>query len=112
MSEIPMLVTVVCKRTFWNNMPLWSFKMMFLSYLYCVSKHFQCNRVAFCRYTFALQPLDLAHAVWNICILSWDIPHPFPTGQMTDLIFTERELVQSLKDYIKAEESKLAAVKR
>ncbi|XP_012685077.2 prolyl 4-hydroxylase subunit alpha-2 isoform X1 [Clupea harengus] len=32
-------------------------------------------------------------------------------GQMTDLIFTERELVQSLKEYIKAEESKLAAVK-
>ncbi|KAM6969728.1 prolyl 4-hydroxylase subunit alpha-2-like [Aplochiton taeniatus] len=32
-------------------------------------------------------------------------------GQMTDLIFTEKELVLSLKDYIKAEESKLAAVK-
>ncbi|XP_051959937.1 prolyl 4-hydroxylase subunit alpha-2 isoform X1 [Xyrauchen texanus] len=31
--------------------------------------------------------------------------------QMTDLIFTERELVQSLKEYIKAEESKLEAVK-
>ncbi|XP_056140486.1 prolyl 4-hydroxylase subunit alpha-2-like isoform X2 [Lampris incognitus] len=32
-------------------------------------------------------------------------------GQMTDLIFTEKELVQSLKEYIKAEETKLSAVK-
>ncbi|XP_034405767.1 prolyl 4-hydroxylase subunit alpha-2 isoform X1 [Cyclopterus lumpus] len=32
-------------------------------------------------------------------------------SQMTDLIHTEKELVQSLRDYIKAEESKLAAVK-
>uniref|UniRef100_A0A8C5GEJ3 procollagen-proline 4-dioxygenase n=1 Tax=Gouania willdenowi TaxID=441366 RepID=A0A8C5GEJ3_GOUWI len=32
-------------------------------------------------------------------------------GQMTDLVYTEKELVQSLKDYIKAEESKLAAIK-
>uniref|UniRef100_A0A673YNZ9 procollagen-proline 4-dioxygenase n=1 Tax=Salmo trutta TaxID=8032 RepID=A0A673YNZ9_SALTR len=31
--------------------------------------------------------------------------------QMTDLIYTEKELVQSLKEYIKAEESKLDAVK-
>uniref|UniRef100_A0A8C5GFX1 procollagen-proline 4-dioxygenase n=1 Tax=Gouania willdenowi TaxID=441366 RepID=A0A8C5GFX1_GOUWI len=30
---------------------------------------------------------------------------------MTDLVYTEKELVQSLKDYIKAEESKLAAIK-
>uniref|UniRef100_A0A674B2X3 procollagen-proline 4-dioxygenase n=1 Tax=Salmo trutta TaxID=8032 RepID=A0A674B2X3_SALTR len=35
----------------------------------------------------------------------------FPSGQMTDLIYTEKELVQSLKEYIQAEESKLAAVK-
>lgn len=33
-------------------------------------------------------------------------------GQMTDLIFTERELVKSLKEYIEAEELKLEAVKR
>lgn len=33
-------------------------------------------------------------------------------GQMTDLIYTEKELVQSLREYIKAEESKLSAVKR
>ncbi|KAI1902940.1 hypothetical protein AGOR_G00021470 [Albula goreensis] len=32
-------------------------------------------------------------------------------GQMTDLIFTERELVQSLKEYIQAEEAKLSTVK-
>ncbi|XP_049896504.1 prolyl 4-hydroxylase subunit alpha-2 isoform X3 [Epinephelus moara] len=32
-------------------------------------------------------------------------------SQMTDLIYTEKELVQSLREYIKAEESKLAAVK-
>lgn len=39
----------------------------------------------------------------GICLLA---------GHMTDLIFTEKELVQSLRDYISAEESKLAAVKR
>lgn len=38
-------------------------------------------------------------------------PPPF-IGQMTDLIFTERELVKSLKEYIEAEELKLEAVKR
>ena len=31
---------------------------------------------------------------------------------MTDLIYTEKELVQSLREYIKAEETKLNAVKR
>uniref|UniRef100_A0A665VEL9 procollagen-proline 4-dioxygenase n=1 Tax=Echeneis naucrates TaxID=173247 RepID=A0A665VEL9_ECHNA len=35
----------------------------------------------------------------------------FVPCQMTDLIYTEKELVQSLREYIKAEESKLAAVK-
>jgi len=38
-------------------------------------------------------------------------PPPF-IGQMTDLIYTERELVKSLKEYIEAEEMKLEAVKR
>ncbi|XP_026881961.2 prolyl 4-hydroxylase subunit alpha-1a isoform X2 [Electrophorus electricus] len=33
-------------------------------------------------------------------------------GQMMDLLFTEKDLVKSLKDYIKAEESKLEQVKR
>ncbi|KAJ8266831.1 hypothetical protein GJAV_G00135170 [Gymnothorax javanicus] len=32
-------------------------------------------------------------------------------GQMTDLLYTEKELVQSLKEYIQAEEAKLSAVK-
>nr|XP_057942054.1 prolyl 4-hydroxylase subunit alpha-2 isoform X1 [Doryrhamphus excisus] len=32
-------------------------------------------------------------------------------GQMTDLLYTEKELVHSLREYIKAEESKLAEIK-
>ena len=44
--------------------------------------------------------------------LSLSSPLPLSAGQMTDLIHTEKELVQSLKEYIQAEESKLAAVKR
>ncbi|KAM6116566.1 prolyl 4-hydroxylase subunit alpha-2 isoform 2-T2 [Pterocles gutturalis] len=32
-------------------------------------------------------------------------------GQMTDLIYAEKDLVQSLKEYIRAEESKLAQIK-
>ncbi|KAG9341832.1 hypothetical protein JZ751_018556 [Albula glossodonta] len=34
------------------------------------------------------------------------------TGQMTDLVYTEKDLVTSLKDYIQAEESKLEQVKK
>ncbi|XP_006783741.1 prolyl 4-hydroxylase subunit alpha-1b isoform X1 [Neolamprologus brichardi] len=34
------------------------------------------------------------------------------TGQMTDLLYTEKDLVTSLKDYIRAEESKLEQIKR
>ncbi|XP_071318229.1 prolyl 4-hydroxylase subunit alpha-1a isoform X3 [Trachinotus anak] len=34
------------------------------------------------------------------------------TGQMTDLLFTEKDLVTSLKDYIRAEENKLEQIKR
>uniref|UniRef100_A0A8C4HLB6 Prolyl 4-hydroxylase subunit alpha-1 n=1 Tax=Dicentrarchus labrax TaxID=13489 RepID=A0A8C4HLB6_DICLA len=34
------------------------------------------------------------------------------TGQMTDLLYTEKDLVTSLKDYIRAEENKLERVKR
>ncbi|XP_048419383.1 prolyl 4-hydroxylase subunit alpha-1-like isoform X2 [Stegostoma tigrinum] len=33
-------------------------------------------------------------------------------GQMTDLLYTEKDLLTSLKDYIKAEESKLGEIKR
>uniref|UniRef100_A0AAR2KJ63 procollagen-proline 4-dioxygenase n=1 Tax=Pygocentrus nattereri TaxID=42514 RepID=A0AAR2KJ63_PYGNA len=53
---------------------------------------------------------------WRLPRLSFHFLEPFSvvlcTGQMTDLIFIEREVVQSLKEYIQAEESKLAAVKR
>ena len=35
-----------------------------------------------------------------------------PPGQMTDLLFTEKDLITSLKDYITAEESKLEKVKK
>lgn len=35
-----------------------------------------------------------------------------PSGQMTDLLYTEKDLVTSLKDYIRAEENKLEQVKR
>lgn len=56
----------------------------------------------------------LAVTVWTVCCLSYSVHAEIFTsiGQMTDLLFTERELVQSLKEYIQAEESKLAAVKR
>ncbi|XP_026170568.1 prolyl 4-hydroxylase subunit alpha-1-like isoform X2 [Mastacembelus armatus] len=33
-------------------------------------------------------------------------------GQMTDLLFTEKDLVRSLKDYIRAEENKLEQIKK
>lgn len=36
----------------------------------------------------------------------------FLLGHMTDLINTEKDLVTSLKDYIKAEESKLEEIKK
>lgn len=36
----------------------------------------------------------------------------FFLGHMTDLINTEKDLVVSLKDYIKAEESKLEQIKK
>uniref|UniRef100_A0A668SXZ8 procollagen-proline 4-dioxygenase n=1 Tax=Oreochromis aureus TaxID=47969 RepID=A0A668SXZ8_OREAU len=36
----------------------------------------------------------------------------FFTGHMTDLLFTEKDLVTSLKDYIRAEESKLEQIKK
>uniref|UniRef100_A0A4W6E654 procollagen-proline 4-dioxygenase n=1 Tax=Lates calcarifer TaxID=8187 RepID=A0A4W6E654_LATCA len=34
------------------------------------------------------------------------------SGQMTDLLFTEKDLVTSLKDYIRAEENKLEQIKK
>ncbi|XP_062868333.1 prolyl 4-hydroxylase subunit alpha-2 [Trichomycterus rosablanca] len=55
----------------------------------------------------------LTVTVLAICCLCCNIQAEVFTSisQMTDLIFTERELVHSLKEYIQAEESKLAAVK-
>ncbi|KAK3524516.1 hypothetical protein QTP70_029833 [Hemibagrus guttatus] len=55
----------------------------------------------------------LVVTVWSLCWLCCKIQAEIFTsiGQMTDLIFTERDLVQSLKQYIQAEESKLDAVK-
>ncbi|XP_059215556.1 prolyl 4-hydroxylase subunit alpha-1b isoform X3 [Centropristis striata] len=48
------------------------------------------------------------------CLQSLSADKDFFTsiGQMTDLLFTEKDLVTSLKDYIKAEETKLEQVKR
>lgn len=47
------------------------------------------------------------------------IPRPFLTGpcfslvgHMTDLIYAEKDLVQSLKEYILVEEAKLSKIKR
>uniref|UniRef100_A0A7N6BXL1 procollagen-proline 4-dioxygenase n=1 Tax=Anabas testudineus TaxID=64144 RepID=A0A7N6BXL1_ANATE len=57
----------------------------------------------------------LSFASWALlfCCCSWITQAEVFTsiGQMTDLLYTEKELVQSLREYIKAEESKLAAVK-
>ncbi|XP_036379964.1 prolyl 4-hydroxylase subunit alpha-2 isoform X2 [Megalops cyprinoides] len=53
------------------------------------------------------------HAAVTLCWVGWFAKGEVFTsiGQMTDLIYTEKELVQSLKEYIQAEEAKLAAVK-
>uniref|UniRef100_A0A671XH64 procollagen-proline 4-dioxygenase n=1 Tax=Sparus aurata TaxID=8175 RepID=A0A671XH64_SPAAU len=50
-------------------------------------------------------------AVFHELNITHSLPVSLSAGQMTDLIYTEKELVQSLREYIKAEESKLAAVK-
>uniref|UniRef100_A0A3Q0RGH4 Prolyl 4-hydroxylase subunit alpha-1 n=1 Tax=Amphilophus citrinellus TaxID=61819 RepID=A0A3Q0RGH4_AMPCI len=52
-----------------------------------------------------------------LCILIVSLSFPLvyiPCGycQMTDLLYTEKDLVTSLKDYIRAEESKLEQIKR
>ncbi|XP_032409550.1 prolyl 4-hydroxylase subunit alpha-1b isoform X2 [Xiphophorus hellerii] len=48
------------------------------------------------------------------CLQSLSAHNDFFTsiGQMTDLLYTEKDLVTSLKDYIRAEENKLERVKR
>ncbi|XP_034166917.1 prolyl 4-hydroxylase subunit alpha-2 isoform X7 [Pangasianodon hypophthalmus] len=55
----------------------------------------------------------LVVTVWSVCWLCCTIQAEIFTsiGQMTDLIFAERDLVHSLKEYIQAEEAKLDAVK-
>ncbi|MFT7807291.1 prolyl 4-hydroxylase subunit alpha-1-like [Arapaima gigas] len=57
--------------------------------------------------------------VWQVLLLSCLLCASFAhndfftsIGQMTDLLFTEKELVTSLKGYIQAEENKLEQVKR
>ncbi|XP_051257663.1 prolyl 4-hydroxylase subunit alpha-2 isoform X2 [Dicentrarchus labrax] len=49
--------------------------------------------------------------LWCCCCRTTQAEIFTSISQMTDLIYTEKELVQSLREYIKAEESKLAAVK-
>ncbi|XP_069754215.1 prolyl 4-hydroxylase subunit alpha-2-like isoform X4 [Narcine bancroftii] len=51
--------------------------------------------------------------LWANCCYVWQTRAEFFTsiGQMTDLIFTEKDLVKSLKEYITAEETKLTAIK-
>ncbi|XP_030629494.1 prolyl 4-hydroxylase subunit alpha-1a [Chanos chanos] len=62
--------------------------------------------------------MDVRHVccvlVTSCLLLSSSAHNDFFTsiGQMTDLLFTEKDLVASLKDYIKAEESKLEQVKQ
>uniref|UniRef100_A0A8C6VR07 Prolyl 4-hydroxylase subunit alpha-1 n=1 Tax=Nothobranchius furzeri TaxID=105023 RepID=A0A8C6VR07_NOTFU len=52
---------------------------------------------------------DFPHLLlWSCLLNGFDLLSP---GQMTDLLYTEKDLVTSLKDYIRAEESKLERVK-
>lgn len=61
-------------------------------------------------------------SVWVFCAprkgaghLSCTSLGPFllsPVGHMTDLIYAEKDLVQSLKEYILVEEAKLSKIKR
>ncbi|XP_025069953.1 prolyl 4-hydroxylase subunit alpha-1 isoform X5 [Alligator sinensis] len=57
--------------------------------------------------------------VWCVLVLGVLLPHSYAhtdfftsIGHMTDLINTEKDLLTSLKDYIKAEESKLEQIKK
>uniref|UniRef100_A0A8C4NS52 Prolyl 4-hydroxylase subunit alpha-1 n=1 Tax=Dicentrarchus labrax TaxID=13489 RepID=A0A8C4NS52_DICLA len=45
-------------------------------------------------------------------LLMFTLSDLYSSGQMTDLLYTEKDLVTSLKDYIRAEENKLERVKR
>uniref|UniRef100_A0A669DKN4 procollagen-proline 4-dioxygenase n=1 Tax=Oreochromis niloticus TaxID=8128 RepID=A0A669DKN4_ORENI len=82
-----------------------------MSLLCAITETLLANRECFL-YTICVTSLNrLVLIAWKgvlICC-SDDLMHL--DGQMTDLIYTEKELVQSLREYIKAEESKLATVK-
>uniref|UniRef100_A0AAX7SLI9 procollagen-proline 4-dioxygenase n=1 Tax=Astatotilapia calliptera TaxID=8154 RepID=A0AAX7SLI9_ASTCA len=63
-------------------------------------------------YTICVTSLNwLVLIAWKGILMCCSVDLMHLGGQMTDLIYTEKELVQSLREYIKAEESKLAAVK-
>ncbi|KAJ8360143.1 hypothetical protein SKAU_G00166680 [Synaphobranchus kaupii] len=72
--------------------------------------------------TYSLGNLRLRMQVCSVCCVVLMVLQLQPSsahndfftsiGQMTDLLYTEKDLVASLKDYIKAEESKLEQVKR
>lgn len=54
---------------------------------------------------------------WSLlCVFAWQgYVNTLPVagaGHMTDLLFTEKDLVTSLKEYIRAEEDKLAQIKQ
>ncbi|XP_032885765.1 prolyl 4-hydroxylase subunit alpha-2 isoform X3 [Amblyraja radiata] len=77
---------------------------------------FQCCHVPLVKKNIQ-QSLNMRYAalsfLWiNWCYV-WQAKAEFFTsiGQMTDLIFTEKDLVKSLKEYITAEETKLTAIK-
>ncbi|XP_010766978.1 prolyl 4-hydroxylase subunit alpha-2-like [Notothenia coriiceps] len=55
----------------------------------------------------------LSFVLWALLCCCWTTQAEIFTSisQMTDLIYMEKELVQSLGEYIKAEESKLSAIK-
>ncbi|XP_028324932.1 prolyl 4-hydroxylase subunit alpha-1b isoform X2 [Gouania willdenowi] len=63
-------------------------------------------------------PTRMELKCWCLLLLSGlqsiSANHDFFTsiGQMTDLLYTEKDLVTSLKDYIRAEENKLEQIKR
>uniref|UniRef100_A0AAR2LEB9 procollagen-proline 4-dioxygenase n=1 Tax=Pygocentrus nattereri TaxID=42514 RepID=A0AAR2LEB9_PYGNA len=71
------------------------------------------NSKDFLKYTqFKEKILFIWYQTWLRCFLFESFWLETFFIRMTDLIFIEREVVQSLKEYIQAEESKLAAVKR
>ncbi|XP_025919060.1 prolyl 4-hydroxylase subunit alpha-2 isoform X8 [Apteryx rowi] len=58
----------------------------------------------------SVEPLSQGKECCSLLTPSMRYPH-CRAGQMTDLIYAEKDLVQSLKEYIRAEESKLSQIK-